>query len=305
MYRIDFLDSSVRKILHLCAVLGMEFTLREVVASYYNLSPFDDSEKEIRETNVLLSLKVAVDEGIIDQIFEGGIPDKDEDEEEETADEFTESVSVRVKDENALNDRKEKPFDTNISFRFHHAMWQETILKLLLDSRKRILHQVIAETLEKETQEMSGNNYYSLIKLFGHWKDSGNALKASSIALNVGKSFANIGLGTESVKILDDALDVWHSSFDSESEAELCSGEASLCSNYFMEVQFTAKTKKTHAFGVSVTGFSLKFIQNLSVDGLKSILQLLVDKGKCLSTLHTPKESVKVYDAALAVRAVF
>ncbi len=226
MYRIDFLDSSVRKILHLCAVLGMEFTLREVVASYHNLSPFDDSEKEIRETNVFSSLKVAVDEGIIDQIVEGGITDKDEDEEEETADEFTESASLLVKDENALNDRKEKPIDANISYRFHHAMWQETILKLLLDSRKRILHQVIAETLEKETQETSGNNYYSLIKLFGHWKASGNALKASSIALTVGKSFANIGLGTESVKILDDALDVWRSSFDSESEEELCAGEA-------------------------------------------------------------------------------
>jgi hypothetical protein len=279
----------------------MEFTLREVVASYYNLSPFDDSEKEIRETNVLLSLKVAVDEGIIDQIFEGGIPDKDEDEEEETADEFTESVSVRVKDENALNDRKEKPFDTNISFRFHHAMWQETILKLLLDSRKRILHQVIAETLEKETQETSGNNYYTLIKLFGHWKSSGNALKASSIALTVGKSFANIGLGTESVKILDDALDVWRSSYDSESEVEPCTGEASLCSVSFMQIELTAELKIFCSR--CILGFSLKFIQNLSVDGLKSILQLLVDKGKCLSTLHTPKESVKVYDAALSVSA--
>jgi hypothetical protein len=63
--------------------------------------------------------------------------------------------------------------------------------------------------------------------------------------------------------------------------------------------------QKNHALGLSFLGFSLKFIQNLSVDGLKSILQLLVDKGKCLSTLHTPKESVKVYDAALAVRAFF
>ncbi len=63
--------------------------------------------------------------------------------------------------------------------------------------------------------------------------------------------------------------------------------------------------QKNHSLGLSFLGFSLKFIQNLSVDGLKSILQLLVDKGKCLSTLHTPKESVKVYDAALAVRAFF
>lgn len=301
MYRIDFLDSSVRKILHLCAVLGMEFTLREVVASYQNLSPFDDCEKAIRDTNVLMPLKVAVDEGIIDEIFGGGRLDKDEDEEDESADEFTESVSVLDKDENLSNDRTEKPLDTNISYRFHHAMWQETILKLLLDSRKRILHQVIAETLEKEAQETSGNNYYTLIKLFGHWKSSGNALKASSIALTVGKSFANIGLGTESVKILDDALDVWRSSYDSESEVELCTGEASLCSVSFIQFELTAEQKISRSR--VILGFSLKFIQNLSVDGLKSILQLLVDKGKCLSTLHTPKESVKVYDAALSVSA--
>lgn len=298
MYRIDFLDSSVRKILHLCAVLGMEFTLREVVASYQNLTPFDDCEKAIRDTNVLMSLKVAVDEGIIDQIFDGEILDKDEDEEDESADEFAESVSVLDEEEILFND---KPFDTNISYRFHHAMWQETILKLLLDSRKRILHQVIAETLEKETQETSGNNYYTLIKLFGHWKSSGNALKASSIALTVGKSFANIGLGTESVKILDDALDVWRSSYDSESEVEPCTGEASLCSVSFMQIELTAELKILCSR--CILGFSLKFIQNLSVDGLKSILQLLVDKGKCLSTLHTPKESVKVYDAALSVSA--
>ncbi len=49
------------------------------------------------------------------------------------------------------------------------------------------------------------------------------------------------------------------------------------------------------------SGFTTNTLQRLSVDELKCVLQLLVDKGKCQSTLHTPKESVKAYDAALLV----
>ncbi len=224
VYRIDFLDASVRKTLHLCAVLGMEFTLLEVVAAHHNLVPLDDSEREIRATNIVASLKIAVDEGIIDQIFEGGRLDNDEEENDESVNETAEAISIGVTDQGVLCDHDHKPVDMNISYRFHHAMWQETILKLMLDSRKRLLHQVIAESLEMEAKEMNGNNYYSMIKLFGHWKASGNALKASSLALTIGKSFANIGLGKEAVKILDDALDVWRNNSDRESEEKLCAG---------------------------------------------------------------------------------
>jgi predicted DNA-binding ribbon-helix-helix protein len=204
----------VRTTLHLCAVLGTEFTLREVIATHQSLVPLDDSEKEIYATNMVAALKVAVEEGIVDQIYEGGQLDDDEEEDElNQADKISEEF---------LCNKDRKQIDTNISYRFHHAMWQENILKLMLDSRKRLLHQIIAECLESEA---NGNNFFSMIKLFGHWKASGNFLKASSLALTIGKSFSNAGLGKEAVKILDEALDLWRSDADCEDTIELFAGK--------------------------------------------------------------------------------
>jgi hypothetical protein len=79
------------------------------------------------------------------------------------------------------------------------------------------MHLIIAITLEKQ-EGQHADDHLSRMKLFSHWKASGESKKAASLALSIGKSFEELGLQDQSIKVFEDALDMWNVSGNSESK---------------------------------------------------------------------------------------
>jgi len=267
--KIDSLDAPVRTTLHLCSVLGSEFELFEIITVYQSWLQFDDSQKSYRAKLIMESLNAAVNEGIIEEIYEGGQLDDSEKSEGDIAlaeDAFDEIMFAS----------KQKKLDrlANISYRFHHDMWRENILRMMLDSRKRDLHRVIAESLDSDFSVggVKEHNYYSMIKLLRHWKLSGNASKTILLALEVGRSLINVCMSAQALKIFDEAIDMLRKNGKADSDD----------------------------MDKFIGGFPL-LLTSLDVDDLKATVQIHIEKGKCLSNLHLPDQSVQAYNDALSI----
>jgi hypothetical protein len=80
-------------------------------------------------------------------------------------------------------------------------------VKLLLDKRKQQLHEDIASTLELDIDN-AADDYLFQIRIFNHWKQSGNVVKAGGIALTVGKRYESFGLAIPSARLYQDAISV-------------------------------------------------------------------------------------------------
>lgn len=166
----------------------------------------DESYEESYD-RIVFALNEAVSEGIIDEIFEGGLDQRNG--------EFDEDLEVE--DETFEVSQVEKTGYSNVQYRFRHDTWRENILTLLLDSRKKEIHGKIADSLEKSMNEDgSANDYCFMVKLFNHRKASDNPLKASSLALAIGDSFLSIFLNNQAINIYDEALAMWSSTSESD-----------------------------------------------------------------------------------------
>jgi hypothetical protein len=53
------------------------------------------------------------------------------------------------------------------------------------------------------------NVYSTKVKLFQHWKGSENTIRAAEVALDIGKSFKLLGMNLHSIKVYEDAIDMW------------------------------------------------------------------------------------------------
>jgi hypothetical protein len=221
VHRIDSLDRNVRQTLNLCAVLGAQFELSELVTIYRKWLNSGEGEDGVL-TTVKSALNCGVSEGIIEEVYgggqlenrhtnlHGGIIEELEDEEEN--------------EEPAESDEER---DLNIQYRFHHDMWRSNILKLMLDARKQDIHKIIAQSLEKMAEQDADvtGDFFFMIKLFGHWKASGDKVKATDLALVIGKSFTDACLNTESVKMFDEALSMWRLS-NADAEEKMWGGKS-------------------------------------------------------------------------------
>ena len=99
--------------------------------------------------------------------------------------------------------------DSHLVYTFCHDVWRTTILNLMLDSRKCDMHLTIAKTLEKLDGHHT-DDYLSRMKLFSHWRASGESKKAAALALSIGGSFEELGLQDQSIKVFQDALAMWN-----------------------------------------------------------------------------------------------
>ena len=169
LQRLDNFDLATRNMLNIGGVIGMSFTLDDVVAVQQRNS--DTAEATVR-IHAQTALQVAVDSGIL---------------------ECTESESERG------NPTKK--------YSFYHAVWRTALLNLMLEGRKRDLHRSIAETLETQRGEQS--DYMFNTKLFHHWICCYNFEKAADLALEVGKHFEErLGLPAQSIRLYNDCLDL-------------------------------------------------------------------------------------------------
>lgn len=181
LQRLDSFDINTRNVLNIGAVIGLSFTLDELVA--VELRTSDGCEEAVRKLTEE-ALQTAVEDGILES--------------REMSDEESEE-------------------EESCRYAFCHAVWRGTLLNLMLEGRKRDLHRVIAETLEESETET--NDYMFQTKLFKHWVNSGNLLKSTELALSVGRHFEErLGLPAQSIRIYTEALDLLRESEDGYSK---------------------------------------------------------------------------------------
>jgi Cdc6-like AAA superfamily ATPase len=169
LQRVDDFDLNTRNMLNIGAVLGLSFTLDEVIAVQMKTS--EGQEAAVRSATQD-GLREAVKEGIV------------------------ECKSIPSDEEEGR---------TVTKYSFYHAVWRTALLNLMLDGRKRDLHRTIAEVLEDKGK--GTDEYMFQTRLFSHWVQSGNFVKASELALALGKHFEErLGLPAQSIKLYNDAL---------------------------------------------------------------------------------------------------
>lgn len=180
LQRLDAFEASTRNMLNIGAVIGLSFTLEDLVAVQMRTS--DATEYAVRQLTVN-SLDAAVTEGIL------------------------ESQTGATGGDGEDNVRKVTKYS------FYHAVWRSALLNLMLEGRKRDLHRTIAESMEE--QNMGVDDYMFQTKLFNHWINSGSFGRAAELALTVGKHFEErLGLPAQSIKLYNDALDLVRESND-------------------------------------------------------------------------------------------
>ena len=97
----------------------------------------------------------------------------------------------------------------SIRYRFTHIAWKNAILGMLLASRKRDMHKNIALAFEAREGIMKKLDYRSRMKLFTHWKESGERIKAATIAIDILKKFELLGFQNQSLTVINDAIGMW------------------------------------------------------------------------------------------------
>jgi class 3 adenylate cyclase len=191
--RLDSLDRGVGRVLQTCAVLGMSFSLSDVICFH----------PEMDELVLELSLNAAVDELIL-------VEDVEEEDEDESSLWSGRGSNFDNKNQtaswNTLDDRY---------FQFSHAMWRKSVLDAMLTEHKVQIHRAIAEALEKEEfLSVESSDIGRLLTLFDHWKSCGNFGKAAPLALEVGLRLEEWDLVAQSLGLYEDAFGMIYDSAD-------------------------------------------------------------------------------------------
>lgn len=209
LHRIDSFNAFVRNVLNIGAVLGSTFELFELLAVLRQIVGGEEADQLVHTIKTREALELAINEGILFLI-------RDEDdmtgsgkmnESERLSGANSSGMASSSEPEKVDEEMIEGP-QASFSFAFCHEIWRSTILKLMLDSRQRDIHRIIATTLELETDS---NDYLTRMKLFSHWKASRELSKAASLALTIGKSYEELGILNQSIRLYRDALGMWRS----------------------------------------------------------------------------------------------
>ena len=252
-------------------MLGLTFTLIEIIRISEHVLSIGFKEKNSHAKKIRDSLNLALEEGILDEASDdelggigfrmqnlslGAFPDQDKEDEEKSA----ESIDILLQGDKC--------------YQFCHDTWRQKILSLLLDSYKRDIHMHAAGAIESNISDIEESDYRTKIRLFCHLKGSGNTLKAADLAISVGKSFMHLGLNFHSIRVYDDALDMWRMNREDEDDDN------------------------------SIAGFSNRVIDSIDEYDLTSIIKLLTALGQALGTLSRKAESARAFEDALDVRDI-
>ena len=253
--RVDAFSPSVRLVLNVAAVFGSSFKLLEAVA-ILNQMVAPPQRPSVVVDKVKADLDVLVSEGVLRFVYEGF---ENGDEEDGICAFPCGLPSVPLDDDWELQD---------LTYNFSHGMWRSTTLKLMLDSRKRDIHRIIAHTMETYIDKHSCD-YLTRVNLFGHLKACGESTKAASLALYIGKSFENLGLHDQAIKIYNDSLAMWR---DEDTEG-------------------------------AIGGFYSDMIASLTIEELEIVIALLEALGSNLSKVDKPDANEEAHRMAIQLRA--
>jgi len=234
LHRIDSFDLSIRNTLNVGAVLGETFKFADVLAV---LRESSDSREEDLRRQVVESLSESLNEGILEIVgAEGDLDATEACENDET------------------------------QFSFHHRVWRSTLLGLMLDSRKRDVHRKIAMSMNK-VLEADGLSLDFKIKLFSHWKATGDTAEATSIALLAGQEIQDETLNfREASDLYIEALKMWDWNKEEENR---------------------------------VAGLTSDVLEAVDAKDLSNIIRLMVAYGRALYSAKEAKESISILEDTL------
>ena len=235
LHRIDTFDLSMRNTLNAGAVLGGTFTFAEVLAV---LKEGSDAKEEDLRRQTADSLKQSVTEGVLLATARDGLK----------------------LDGNSFTDVD----DT--TFTFYQDVWLTMLLSLMLDSRKCDLHRKIALSIERGTED-EDVSLESRLKLFKHWRATGDTSKTVPVALMTGKALEeNPDSLRQSFPIYEETLQMWG-----------------------WDLHETDR----------VAGFSSHLLSVLEPRDLGDIIRVLVAYGRSLQSTEEYKQSVSIFENAL------
>lgn len=273
LHRIDAFDLSVRNVLNIGAVLGKSFRLAEVVAV---MKEYHESKEEDIQSEAIAALDIATAEGIL--CVERGGP--------------------KSNDAEGKEDDDEEEEEDNPLYSFLHQIWKDTILSLLLDSRKKDVHRKIAQAMEEKLQKESCDFEFKT-KLLGHWKSSGDTAKLAELALSLGKSIEQqLGLPTQSIRLYEEALSAWRD--ESVAEADIVAGEFRPTD---IPRKFSIPSLQPPYIFLSSVGVPKVTLDFIGPDDLKSIAEIQVALGRALGAARRFADSVTCYQNAVQVRS--
>lgn len=239
LHRVDSFDFAVRSILNVGAVLGLSFTLGGVLSV---LEETNDAKDADLRRQTIVSLQFLVNEGIL-YLGQRG-------------------ARSGLKQANIVD-------DCSTTFSFCQNVWRSTVLRLMLGSRKRDVHKMIAISMECAADENALSVDY-MKKLFVHWHGAGDARKMASVALSINKLHMNDTEHLpESIRLYEETLKVWGFT----PTCEQCSD-----------------------------GFAWKIMSVMSPSDLSKIISVLVAQGRALALCGRQKESITAYGNVLRIR---
>lgn len=246
LHRMDSLPSTVRTHLNLGAILGSAFELMDVVTVFEQYRDVTKDGRLEHAQAVHESLDQAVKKGILE------VTNKES------------AVRTRY-------NTSEHPYAAhNIIFKFTHDVWRSNILRLTLDEWKKDMHNLIAQSMETVMDSQPANDYQVLTRLFSHWKGSGRAKEAATLALQMGRNLEDMGLTHQSLIVYRESLDMWKA-MDNSNEVP----------------------------DDSIGGLSVNLLGSLESSDVEHLIKLNVALGRCYTNILDPQESVKCFQTAL------
>lgn len=246
LHRMDSLPSSVRTHLNLGAILGTAFELMDVVNVFEQYRGVQKEERLKHAESVHESLEEAVRNNILE-------------------------VTNREQAIHARYNASDHPYAAhNKIYKFTHDVWRSNILRLTLDEWKKDMHSLIAQSMETVMDSQLANDYRVLTRLFSHWKESGSAKKAATLALKMGRSLEDIGLTHQSLIVYRESLDMWKAMDNSNEVAD-----------------------------ATIGGLSMNLLENLDSSDVEHLIRLNVALGRCYTNILDSKESSRAFQTAL------
>uniref|UniRef100_A0A7S2LAG3 Uncharacterized protein n=1 Tax=Leptocylindrus danicus TaxID=163516 RepID=A0A7S2LAG3_9STRA len=190
MHRVDSLDREMRAAVQVCAVLGREFLMSDLVLVQRDCMGLQKAVDDFEFSKKFLDK--AVNERILEVTIDEGNDYHDE-----------------------LNDMEldgGSDFHEDVLYRFRLDVFRTSVLYSMLESRRRDLHSVIAKALQRQQKQKHGDHstdYRGMLKLFGHLKACADSVNAAELALKIGKEFENLGLSSQSLSLYNETVEIW------------------------------------------------------------------------------------------------
>lgn len=288
MHRIDLLDRDMRTTVQICAMLGREFLMSDLVLVQRDCLGIQKASDDFDFSKKFL------DKAVSDRILEVTI-DEDVEHQEEL---------------NGMELDGGSDFHEDSLYRFRLDVFRTSVLYSMLESRRRDLHSIIAKALQRQQKEKFGDNftdYRGMLKLFGHLKACADSVSAAELALKIGKEFENLGLSSQSLSLYKETIEIWdldvHKDDDPDrttigGESFICSYHGDLCISYIWFYYLLI------LYLLRFAGIESQVVYAIGPTDLEYLIKIKIETGKCFANVHDGTKSALTYQDAYSVSRI-